>query len=197
VAEKFDPAHWDKLENPQRLIELPPAVLIRLLDLKGAETLVDFGAGTGLYDLPLAEALPNGTLFAVEELPELLDRLNAKLAAADPRLAARIRPVLTEGGRVPLPDATADRIVAINTIHHVHDDRTALAEMVRLLRPGGLMVVAEFGHMDRTIGPPKEHVLPHDELRALLTGLGLAEISVHEPGTLLQHHIAVVAQKPD
>jgi predicted O-methyltransferase YrrM len=68
VAEKFDPAHWDRLENPQRLVELPPAVLVTLLDLHGDETVVDFGAGTGLYDLPLAEALPAGRLLAVEEL---------------------------------------------------------------------------------------------------------------------------------
>jgi ubiquinone/menaquinone biosynthesis C-methylase UbiE len=196
VAQKFDPAHWDRLENPQRLVELPPAVLVELLDLRGSETVVDFGAGTGLYDLPLAAALPGGTLLAVEELPELLDRLRAKLAAADPAVAARVQPILTAGGRVPLPDAAADRLVTINTVHHVHDDPIALNEMVRLLRPGGTALIVEFGHMDRPVGPPKDHVLPHDELRALIAGLSLTELAVHEPGTLLQYHIVVVARKP-
>jgi ubiquinone/menaquinone biosynthesis C-methylase UbiE len=196
VAEKFDPSHWDRLENPQRLVELPPAVLIELLDLRGDETVLDFGAGTGLYDLPMAEALPAGTLLAVEEIPELLDRLRAKLAAARPDLASRVQPVLTEDGRVPLPDAAADRLVTINTVHHVYDDPVALNEMVRLLRPGGTALFVEFGHMDRPIGPPKDHVLSHDRLRALIAGLGLSELAVHEPGTLLQYHIVVLARKP-
>jgi hypothetical protein len=69
--------------------------------------------------------------------------------------------------------------------------------MQRLMRPGGLAVVVEFGHMDRPIGPSNDHILTHDQLRALLAGLGLDEVSVHEPGTLLQYHIAVVAQKPE
>jgi ubiquinone/menaquinone biosynthesis C-methylase UbiE len=196
MAEKFNPAHWDKLENPARLDELPPAVLVRLLDLNGDETVVDFGAGTGLYEVPLAAALPRGEVVAVEELPQLLDRLTAKLAAADPDVAERVRPVLTESGRVPLPDEAADRLFAINTVHHVYDDAAVLAEMVRLLRPGGLMLVVEFGHIDRPIGPAKDHVLPHDDLRALVRGMGLEELAVHEPGTLLQYHIAIVARKP-
>jgi predicted RNA methylase len=49
VAEKFDPEHAGKLENPQRLVELPPARLMEVLRLSGAETVVDFGAGTGMY----------------------------------------------------------------------------------------------------------------------------------------------------
>jgi len=75
VAEKFDPGHASKLENPERLVELPPAKLVELLLLTGAETVIDFGAGTGMYSLPIAESLPHGTLFAVDEQQVLLDRL--------------------------------------------------------------------------------------------------------------------------
>jgi ubiquinone/menaquinone biosynthesis C-methylase UbiE len=77
----------------------------------------------------------------------------------------------------------------------VHDDRAALNEMTRLVRPDGLVVVVEFGHCDRPVGPAKDHVLPHDQLRALIGELGLRELAVHEPGTLVPYHIAIVAQK--
>lgn len=195
MAEKFDPAHWKKLEDPQRLVELPPRVLIELLGLRGDETIVDFGTGTGVYAVPLAAAVPDGRIIALDESTELLDRLIAKLAA-DPDLARRIEPVLADDGSFPLPDAVADRLLAVNVAHHVHDEPQALAEMVRILRPLGRAVIVDFGHVDRPIGPPKDHVLTHDDLRELVAGLGLREVAVHEPGTLLDYHIAVVAERP-
>ena len=60
MAEKFDPTHADRLENPERLVELPPANLVELLRLAGAETIVDFGAGTGMYSMALAPASRSG-----------------------------------------------------------------------------------------------------------------------------------------
>jgi ubiquinone/menaquinone biosynthesis C-methylase UbiE len=194
VAEKFDPSHADKLEDPERLVELPPARLVELLRLAGAETVVDFGAGTGVYSIPLADAVPLGRVLAVDEQPQLLDRLRAKLEA---RPGIRnVQPVLTQGGRAPLDDGIAERMLIINVLHHVDDDPDALAEIHRLLAPGGLLVAAEFAQMDRPVGPPNDHVLSLDQVRALLTGTGLTELAVYEPGAVGLYHNVIVAEKP-
>ncbi|HEY5471799.1 MAG TPA: class I SAM-dependent methyltransferase, partial [Candidatus Limnocylindrales bacterium] len=174
MAEQFDPSHASKLENPERLVELPPAKLIGLLRLTGAETVVDFGAGTGMYSLPIAEALPHGTLYAVDEQQVLLDQLRLKLSERP--LAGRVRPLLTVENHVPLPDGAGDRILMINVLHHIFDEPTALAEVGRLLRPGGLLVLAEFARMDRPVGPPNDHVLAADQLHAVIEGMGLKEL---------------------
>lgn len=195
MAEKFDPRNASKLENPERLVELPPANLVKLLDLTGAETVVDFGAGTGMYSLPIADAFPDGLLIAVDAQSELLDRLEAKLAAHAP--AGRVKVILNESGRVPLPDGVADRLLMINVLHHVYDEPEVLDEVVRLLAPGGLLVDAEFARMDRPVGPPNDHVLALADVRATLTGLGLRETAVYQPGEVGRYHIAVVAQKPE
>jgi len=195
VAEKFDPRNASKLENPERLVELPPANLVKLLDLTGAETVVDFGAGTGMYSLPIADAFPDGLLIAVDAQSELLDRLEAKLAAHAP--AGRVKVILNESGRVPLPDGVADRLFMINVLHHVYDEPEVLDEVVRLLAPGGLLVDAEFARMDRPVGPPNDHVLALADVRATLTRLGLRETAVYQPGEVGRYHIAVVAQKPE
>jgi ubiquinone/menaquinone biosynthesis C-methylase UbiE len=192
MSRKFDPRNWEKLENPERLTELPPANLIGLLQLSGAETVVDYGAGTGMYTLPVARALPHGLLVAVDEHEELLERLRGKIEAP---LADHIQTVQTADNHVPLADAAADRLFMVNVLHHVNDDAPALAEIMRLLTPGGLLVAVDFARMDRPVGPPNDHVLALDDARAVLTGMGLRELSVHQPGEIGRYSIAIVAQK--
>ncbi len=194
MAEPFDVRHADKLENPERLVELPPAKLVELLQLGGAETVVDFGAGSGMYSLPIAAALPNGHVLAVDTQPEMLARLRAKLPTDD--VDGRVRPVLGENGVVPLPDGVAERMLVVNVLHHVHDDPATLAEMARLLAAGGLLVTAEFARMDRPVGPPNARVLPLSKVRALIAELGLKELSLHGPGEIGLYHNVIVAQKP-
>jgi ubiquinone/menaquinone biosynthesis C-methylase UbiE len=197
VAEKFDPAKWERLENPDRLKELPPAVVLELLAVDGSETVVDFGAGTGMYTIPIAEAMTTGTVVAIDELDELLERLAAKLTQpGHEALRDRIWLVRPERGRLPLQDGSAQRVLALNVLHHISDDPTALAEIVRVLAPGGRLVVIDFGDIERPVGPPRDHVLSHDELRAVVAGMGLREIAFHEPGELVVYHVVVVAEKP-
>jgi ubiquinone/menaquinone biosynthesis C-methylase UbiE len=194
VAEKFDAIHASKLENPERLVELPPAKLVRLLQLTGAETVIDFGAGTGMYSLPIAESLPQGTLFAVDEQQALLDRLRQRLS--ERRSSGRVEPLLNVDNHVPLPDGAGDRILMVNVLHHIYDEPDALAEVTRLLAPGGLLVSAEFARMDRPVGPPNDHVLAAEELHAVIARMGLKELAAYEPGEIGLYHVAIVAQKP-
>jgi hypothetical protein len=67
---------------------------------------------------------------------------------------------------------------------------------VRLLRPGGIMAVIDYGRIDRPVGPAKEHVLEHDQLRRVVAGMGLREIEFREPGEVVPYHVIVVAEKP-
>lgn len=194
MAEKFHPGNADKLDNPDRLVEMPPSRLIELLELTGGETVVDFGAGTGMYTLPVADALPEGEVVAVDEHDVLLDRLRDKLAARRP--AGHVRIVLNEGGHVPLPDGAADRLFMINVLHHIYDDPATLSEVLRLVAPGGLVLTAEFARMERPVGPPNDHVLALNDLRDVLRGLGLRERVVYRPGEVGRYHNVIVAEKP-
>jgi ubiquinone/menaquinone biosynthesis C-methylase UbiE len=195
VAHRFDPRHADRLEDPDRLVELPPAKLAGLLRLTGAETVVDFGAGTGVFAVPLAAFVPQGRVYAVDEQDEMLDRLRAKLGAR-PDVTNVVPVVSDDRGRAPLDDGTADAMLIVNVLHHVDDDPRALPEVTRLLAPGGRLVVAEFAQMDRPVGPANDHVLPLDTVRGLLTGAGLTELAVHPPGAVGQYHNVIVAEKP-
>ena len=103
--------------------------------------------------------------------------------------------VETATNTVAAPDAVADRVVMVDVLHHLYDQPGALAQVMRLLRPGGLFVVVDWGDGERPLGPPREHVLGLAAVRKVIASMGLDELEAHEPGTLLPYHLALVAAK--
>jgi ubiquinone/menaquinone biosynthesis C-methylase UbiE len=118
--------------------------------------------------------------------------LRAKLT---PELIDRLELVETDANAVSAPDGVADRVVMVDVLHHLYDQPDALLEVTRLLRPGGLFVVVDWGDRERPVGPPLEHILGLAAVRKVISGMGLDEIEGHEPGTLLPYHLAVIATK--
>jgi ubiquinone/menaquinone biosynthesis C-methylase UbiE len=59
------------------------------------------------------------------------------------RMPAGVRRVLGDARRMPLPDASFDAVVFSLSLHHVERPEEALAEAVRVLRPGGELLVHE------------------------------------------------------
>lgn len=193
MADAFDPQHAPRLEDPARLEALPRATVVSLLKLDGAETVVDYGAGTGTYTLAVAEAVPEGRVIAVEALPRLAQMLRDKVP---PELAERLEIVESDANAVAAADAVADRVLMVDVLHHLYDQPGALTEVVRLLRPGGLFVVVDWGDRERPLGPPLDHVLGLAAVRDIIREMGLELIEAQEPGTALPHHLVAVAAKP-
>jgi len=63
------------------------------------------------------------------------------------------------GATLPFPDAAFDRIVVIDLLEHVSDDRHLLAEIARCLRPGGRAVLHVPHHKRWALLPPIRHAL--------------------------------------
>ena len=193
MADAFNPQHGKRLEDPARLEALPQAAVVDLLHLSGAETVVDYGAGTGIYTVAVAAALPHGRVLAVEALPQLAELLREKIT---PEMADRLSVVETDDNVVPLDNGEADRVVMVDVLHHLYDQPEALEEVARVLRPGGLFVVLDWGDEERPVGPPPGHVLGLAAVREIVAGMGLDVTEAHEPGELLPYHVVVVAAKP-
>jgi ubiquinone/menaquinone biosynthesis C-methylase UbiE len=192
MADHFDPMNAKRLEEPWRLEALPRESVVSLLGLSGAETVVDYGAGTGIYTVAVAAAVPDGRVLAVEALPQLVELLRQKITL---QLADRLTVVETTDNVVPLDNGEADRVVMVDVLHHLHDQPDALAEVVRVLRPGGLFVVVDWGDTERPFGPPPGHALGLAAVREIIAAMGLDVVEAHEPGALLPYHLAVVAAK--
>jgi SAM-dependent methyltransferase len=219
MGHKFDPRNVARLDDPARLDYQPVRAVLGLLELTGDETVVDYGAGVGYLTLPLAAALPRGRVVAVDMSAELLATLGERLraqandgaaqanvgaalaadAAAPTTDAAasadgRVELVHTTGNRVPLPDGSADAIVAVNLWHEIYDEPAALDELRRLLAPGGRLAIVDWATVERPAGPPAAHVLSLDQALAVTDGMGLAAAEVYPAGSLFPYHYAIVAR---
>jgi SAM-dependent methyltransferase len=118
---------------------------------RGDETVIDVGAGRGLMAVGAAKRMSNGRLIAVDVWRrEDLSGNGAAGLIANARaegVAERIE-VRDEDARViNLPDASADVIVSVLCIHNIEpvsERARALDEIVRLLKPGGRVLVADY-----------------------------------------------------
>ncbi|MCU0800099.1 MAG: class I SAM-dependent methyltransferase [Candidatus Thermoplasmatota archaeon] len=92
-----------------------------------------------------------------------------------------IRPALmdiTMG--LPFPNADVDMVMMSNVLHglvHNEEETLFLREVKRVLRPGGKFAVIEFRKEETDFGPPLDIRLSMEDIKALLTGLGLEKSS--------------------
>lgn len=187
---KFDPANAGRLDSPERGEFLPSGRVLDLLSLRGNETVVDYGAGSGVLTVPLGERLMGGTVHAVDESPRMLDLLRERL---DGTGLANVRVHRIAENAVPLNDDAANRILAVNLLHEVIGEG-ALAEMRRLLAPDGLLLVVDWrGDVEREPGPPLEVSLSTEEGRRMLEEAGF-EVEDRTGESGFPYHFALLAR---
>ncbi len=185
---KFDPGRAHVLDAPERDAFLPDRAVVEMLALEGGETVVDYGAGTGRVSLAAAASLPHGRVVAVDESPEMVEVLRGRVADAPNVEAAAI-----EDNAVPLADASADRVLAVNLLHEVRGEN-ALEEMRRLLAPGGFLLVVDWDR-DRPAedGPPARIRYGTEDAIAALAAAGLEAEAIAAD---LPYHFALRARLP-
>ncbi len=99
--------------------------------------LVDFGCGNGAQTLLFADEFDRLTGVDVSEI--YLKDFRREIVTRG--LEGRIEAVSTGGGPIPLPDGAADVVTSFTVLEHVPDEQAALAEMRRILAPGGKLII--------------------------------------------------------
>lgn len=132
---EWDAAHYDRVAAP---MTARGTQMVERLPLRGDETVLDLGCGTGRVTGRLRERLPHGEVVAV-------DASAAMLAAARARLAAggRVRFVRADVG-APLPLPAADAALSTSALHWVPDHPALFRRLAAALRPGGHLAL-DFG----------------------------------------------------
>jgi arsenite methyltransferase len=110
--------------------------VLRLLALQPGESVLDIGAGPGFLAAEMAAAIePGGRVVAVDPSESMRELARSRGAALE------IRDGSAEA--LPLPDDAVDVAVATQVLEYVPDVPKALAEIRRVLRPGGRVLVLD------------------------------------------------------
>ncbi|MFW6135497.1 MAG: class I SAM-dependent methyltransferase [Chloroflexota bacterium] len=169
--------HFDFLA-PIYDIVIPPADPARLRELLRLPTqgrVLEAGGGTGRVSSRLLPMV--GTLV-------INDLSRPMLKQAQPKGA--LLPVQSYVEQLPFPDASFSRVLAVDALHHFHDRHAAIGELLRVLEPGGRLVIEEpdikrlpvkMIALLEKIALMGSHFLSEEEIRALVASQGFeAEI---------------------
>jgi ubiquinone/menaquinone biosynthesis C-methylase UbiE len=167
-------ATWDRMREgffSERVRERA----FRIAEIEPGHAALDLGAGTGFITSGL---LDRGLrVVAVDQSPAMLEALRAKFPDADSLDCRR-----GDAEHVPVDDVSVDYCFANMCLHHVERPPRAINEMVRILKPGGKVVVTDLDshdhdflrteHRDRWMG------FDRDEIRRWFREAGLDGVSV-------------------
>ncbi len=106
----------------------------------GAGRMVDLAGGTGDVAYLLSERLPDACIIVMDVSPEMM----AEGRRRRPGRAAQLCWVAAAGEALPLPDDSVDAITIAFGLRNMTDPVAALAEMHRVLKPGGRLHCLEF-----------------------------------------------------
>ena len=136
-AESYD-------EPGNQLVELEQPIVREIIDGLPAGVALDAGCGTGRHSAYLASR--GHAVIGVDSSPEMLERARRKVPGGEFHVA--------DLHDLPLPDDHVDLVVCALALMHVPNLEPVLAELVRVLRPGGNLVLSDRRNLIGSMGFP-------------------------------------------
>lgn len=178
-------ASYDSAPNP--LIRVEEPVVRAWIDAAPAGSALDAACGTGRHTAYLAER--GHRVIGIDASPEMLERARARVPQADLRRG--------DLESLPLEDASVDLAVCALALTHSRDVRRPIAELARVLRPGGQLILSDlhptmvllggtglFIGADGTAGDVASFHHPHGAYLAAFRAAGLEVRDCAEPSLL-------------
>jgi len=162
-------------------------MIIEMAKIKPGDIVLDVGCGTGnLTQTAKKYAGASGSVYGIDAATEMVDVARKKAMHAGADISFNV--CLIE--KIEYQDSTFDVVVSRLVIHHLPDDlkRQGFAEIFRVLKPGGLLFLADFN-------PPANPVLAH--VTTALVGHRMMHTSVRDiPAVLAAAGFVEIASGP-
>ena len=185
---KFDPKKLQKLNDPQRLMDIPPDYIQSKLDMDKSEVLVEIGAGTAFFSIAFLQQFKPSVVYACDLNETMINWIKANVT----QKYRNIIPVKNEENSVPLDDGIADLVFMITLHHELDNPSLILDESYRILKPGGEIFIVDWKKEDMPQGPPVSIRCIPQQVKEQLIKSGFGDVSIFNE---LPKHFLVVGKK--
>jgi ubiquinone/menaquinone biosynthesis C-methylase UbiE len=179
------------LERPDRAAWQKPDEVVAALGLKGNETVLDLGAGSGYFSFKFARAVPRGKVVAADLEPEMIRHIHHRAMVEG---ITNLSPVIIKADDPQVP-READLVFVCDVLHHVQDRAGWLRKAASEMKPGARFVLVEFKEGKLPEGPPEAVKIPRKQLIELVSWAGLPLES--EKADLLPYQVFLVFRKAE
>lgn len=185
---KFDPKKLKKLNNPQRLVDIPMDFIADKLNIEKPEICIEIGAGTAFFCIAFLEQFKPEKMYACDISTVMLNWIKENVTPQYPEII----PVETTENNVPFDDNTADLLFMINLHHELDAPSLLLTESYRLLKKGGTICIIDWKKAEMAEGPPEEIRCLPEHVGEQLSQSGFHTIRIFDE---LPKHFLVVGEK--
>lgn len=155
-------------------------------------SVADFGAGSGHYVWPMAEAIgESGSLFAIDVQQDLLKRIHNEARRRGLKNVKIVWADLEKPKASKLADKSLDLVLVSNLLFQLEDKVAVLREAKRTLKPSGRVAVIDWSDSFSGMGPHKKSVVTKEAGVAFLNQSGFLVAREFQSGA---HHWGVIAR---
>jgi FkbM family methyltransferase len=165
-ARVFDDPARDGWQKPQQVIEA--------LQLAPDAAVADIGAGTGYFTVRLAQALPQGRVYAVDLEPDMVTHIEQRARQMKLANVTAVRGA-ADDARLPVK---VDRVLIVNTYHHIGSREAYFRRLAGSLKADGEVAIVDYTR-ESPIGPPVAARLPAGAVKAEMQQAGYVLAAEH------------------
>jgi ubiquinone/menaquinone biosynthesis C-methylase UbiE len=170
-----------------------PEIVLGELGIEPGMSVVDLGTGAGHFALAAAHlVIPGGQVYALDVQRELLARVQQQAESLNLDTLTTIWGDMERTGGTQLRDDSIDRAVIVNVLFQLENIEGVLAEIQRVLKPGGKLMVIGWSDTKGVIGPHPDHVIPEAQILMLTDAQRLRFIRNFPAG---DHHYGFIVEK--
>lgn len=154
----------------------------------------DFGAGTGHYARAAAAIVEHsGRVYAIDVQEDVLKHLKLNTHDRHRSIIEAVWGDIEKPTGTHLREASLDAVLLANTLFQVENRFGMLAEIKRVLKPGGTLMVVDWAGSYGNMGPLPEKVVTEHEAEAFFINGGFHKVKSFRGGP---HHYGIIFKAP-
>ncbi len=170
-----------------------PAKNIDQSGIQSGMEIADFGSGSGHYTIAAAKALAaSGRVYSIDIQQDLLAKLKNNASREGLYNVEVIWGDIDRPKGTKLRDASIDLVLLCNILFQLADKDAAIAEVKRVLKPAGRVLLVDWSDSFGGIGPKPEAVIPKMKAQAMFENAGF---HLDREITAGSHHYGLIYKK--